>query len=208
MRQHLRQAPVRHRAFIEIGADQHHAARFLQAGNNNVRPSAHETVGIIEDLIVNEGCDLDLDILPVVQEMLRHPDQGPIKTWGVPWLMEAIREKRDVRRSAAEPPAGALPSRAYAACCSGAAAVMMTAHSTLRTESAKYDSLSNKPLSCRHQRASLNFFILQRAFGASAFGTLGWPTRLTRSGDRQANAPVAGDLHNAYRRRCRRKEPQ
>jgi hypothetical protein len=29
----------------------------------------------------------------------------------------------------------------------------------------------------------------------------------TRSGDRQANAPVADDLHNAYRRRCRRKEP-
>jgi hypothetical protein len=32
--------------------------------------------------------------------------------------------------------------------------------------------------------------------------------KMTRNGPRQANAPVADDLYNAYRRRCRRKEPQ
>jgi hypothetical protein len=73
-------------------------ARLLQAGNNNVRPTAHDTVGIIEDLIADEGCDLEVDILPVVRELVNHPDQGPIKSWGIPWLLEAIRERRDARR--------------------------------------------------------------------------------------------------------------
>jgi hypothetical protein len=88
--------------------------RLLKAANNNVRPAAHETIGVIEDLIADEGCDLDLDILPVVQEMLRHPDQGPIKTWGVPWLLEAVRAKRDARRSAAKPRAAPFPATAMA----------------------------------------------------------------------------------------------
>ena len=38
--------------------------------------------------------------------------------------------------------------------------------------------------------------------GAAASGLV------TRNGPRQANAAVADDLHSAYRRRCRYKEPQ
>jgi hypothetical protein len=84
----------------------------LKAASNNVRPAAHETIGVIEDLIADEGCDLDLDILPVVREMLTYPDLPPIKSWAVPWLLEAIRAKRDARWSVAKPPAVPLPAPA------------------------------------------------------------------------------------------------
>jgi hypothetical protein len=42
-------------------------ARLLEAGNHNVRPTAHETVGIIEDLIADEG----------LRPRPRHPTGGP-----------------------------------------------------------------------------------------------------------------------------------
>jgi hypothetical protein len=36
--------------------------RLLKAANNNVRPAAHETIGVIEDLIADEDCDLEADV--------------------------------------------------------------------------------------------------------------------------------------------------
>jgi hypothetical protein len=53
-------------------------------------------VGPIRALL-DESCDLKADILPTVRDLITYPLQPPLKFWGVPWLAEEIRKRRDVR---------------------------------------------------------------------------------------------------------------
>jgi hypothetical protein len=43
--------------------------------------------------LLEQGCDLDLDVLPVVAA--RVPDLRPLKKWGAPWLVREILAARD-----------------------------------------------------------------------------------------------------------------
>jgi hypothetical protein len=70
-------------------------ARLLSAASDNVQPVATDTSAITAPL--EQGCDLDLDVLPAVHDLLRHPLQPPLKSWGLPWLAKEIIRRRDAR---------------------------------------------------------------------------------------------------------------
>jgi hypothetical protein len=65
----------------------------IDASNGNVDPQADITpiLGLIA-----QGCDLDLDVLPVVARLV--PDlPRPLKNWAAPWLTRDILAARDMR---------------------------------------------------------------------------------------------------------------
>jgi hypothetical protein len=52
----------------------------------------------IVQLLEDRGCDLDLDVLPVVAREV--PDlPRPLKNWGSPWLVKEILAARDTREA-------------------------------------------------------------------------------------------------------------
>jgi hypothetical protein len=65
------------------------------AANGNIQPACTD-VEPIRDLL-QQGCDLDLDVLPAVHDLLTHPLQPPLKRWSVPWLAAEIVRRRDER---------------------------------------------------------------------------------------------------------------
>jgi hypothetical protein len=68
--------------------------RLLSAANGNVAHSIEEA-GPIADLL-EQGCDLDLDILPIVSRMVPSLPR-PLRTWGAPWLVREILAAREAR---------------------------------------------------------------------------------------------------------------
>jgi hypothetical protein len=53
----------------------------------------------------SKGCDLDLNVLPTVRQLINDPHQPPLKSWGLPWLGKAILRRRDERIAGADGPA-------------------------------------------------------------------------------------------------------
>jgi hypothetical protein len=47
--------------------------------------------------VLEQGCNIDLDVLPAVRDMVAIDGQPPLKSWGVPWLAEEIIRRRDAR---------------------------------------------------------------------------------------------------------------
>jgi hypothetical protein len=88
-------------------------AKLVDAAGGNVQPGATD-LGDITALLA-QGCDLDLDILPAVRELVAAPGQPPLKSWGLPWLAKEIIRRRDARTIAADgrpqPPPPARPLR-------------------------------------------------------------------------------------------------
>jgi hypothetical protein len=74
-------------------------AKLVDAAGGNVQPGATD-LGDITALLA-QGCDLDLDILPAVRELVAAPGQPPLKSWGLPWLAKEIIRRRDARTIAA-----------------------------------------------------------------------------------------------------------
>ena len=56
-------------------------AKLVDAAGGNVQPGATD-LGDITALLA-QGCDLDLDILPAVRELVAAPGQPPLKSWGL-----------------------------------------------------------------------------------------------------------------------------
>jgi hypothetical protein len=59
--------------------------RLLQAANRNVQPAAGEPHAIVS--LIEQGCDLDLDVLPTVHDLLTEPHRhhhDPSLSGGVP----------------------------------------------------------------------------------------------------------------------------
>jgi hypothetical protein len=56
--------------------------------------------------LLDEGCDLEADILPTVARMMPELPR-PLKNWGAQWLVREILEARDQREAAHEPPGNA-----------------------------------------------------------------------------------------------------
>ena len=69
--------------------------RLLEAAAGNVQPGATD-LSAVERLLA-QGCDLDLDVLPAVHDLLTDPLQPPLKSWGLPWLAAEIVRRRDAR---------------------------------------------------------------------------------------------------------------
>src|ERR1700736_2451512 len=65
------------------------------AANGNIQPACTD-VEPIRDLL-QQGCDLELDILPAVRDFLTDPLQPPLRRWGAPWLVAEIERRRDER---------------------------------------------------------------------------------------------------------------
>jgi hypothetical protein len=69
-------------------------ASLTDAANGNVDPTAQDVVPI--HALLDDGCDLDLDVLPVVREFVA-PTATPLKRWGAPWLLDKISARRQAR---------------------------------------------------------------------------------------------------------------
>jgi hypothetical protein len=69
-------------------------AQLIEAAGGNVQPGAIDTAPIAA--LLEQGCDLDLDVLPAVRQLINDPQQ-PLKSWGVPWLAKEIIRRRDAR---------------------------------------------------------------------------------------------------------------
>src|ERR1700730_552263 len=52
----------------------------------------------------SKNCDLDLNVLPTVRQLINDPHQPPLKSWGLPWLGKAILRRRDERIAGADGP--------------------------------------------------------------------------------------------------------
>jgi hypothetical protein len=63
-------------------------AQLIEAAGGNVQPVAIDTAPIAA--LLEQGCDLDLDVLPAVRQLINDPQQPPLKSWGVPWLAKEI----------------------------------------------------------------------------------------------------------------------
>jgi hypothetical protein len=91
-------------------------SRLLAAANNNVRPVAHETVDVVEDLIQDENCDLEVDILPVVKEMLRQaPRPGSDQDLGRAVVARGDQGEAGCAARCRQAAGGAIRDRAAAA---------------------------------------------------------------------------------------------
>ena len=77
-------------------------ASLIEAAGGNVAPGAVDVAPI--QVLLAHGCDLDLDVLPVVREIAK--SQTPIKRWDHPGLIRAILRGRDIRIA----PKAPLPS--------------------------------------------------------------------------------------------------
>jgi hypothetical protein len=88
--------------------------KLLDAAGGNVHPTATDTSPIAAHL--EQGCDLDLDVLPAVHDLLTDPLQPPLKRWDLSWLTAEITRRRDERTGHVTPaPARAAPVRQPAA---------------------------------------------------------------------------------------------
>jgi hypothetical protein len=74
--------------------------RLLQAANRNVQPAAGEPHAIVS--LIEQGCNLDLDVLPAVRHLLADPIQPPLRRWSVPWLGEETRGRPAVASGPSE----------------------------------------------------------------------------------------------------------
>jgi hypothetical protein len=84
-------------------------ARLLQVANGNVHPAATDTGPIAA--LLDQGCDLELDVLPTVRDLLGDPLQPPLRRWGAPWLTAEIVRRQDERRAGARSwPPSTLPT--------------------------------------------------------------------------------------------------
>src|ERR1700674_1684509 len=63
------------------------------AAGGNVAPGAVDVAPI--QVLLAAGCDLDLDVLPVIREIAK--SQTPIKRWDHPGLIRAVLRGRDIR---------------------------------------------------------------------------------------------------------------
>jgi hypothetical protein len=77
-------------------------ASLIEAAGGNVAPGAVDVAPI--QVLLAHGCDLDLDVLPVLREIAT--SQTPIKRWDHPGLIRAILRGRDIRIA----PKAPLPS--------------------------------------------------------------------------------------------------
>ena len=80
--------------------------RLIEAAEGNVAPGAVDVAPI--QVLLAAGCDLDLDVLPVIREIAK--SQTPIKRWDYPGLIRAILRGRDIRIAPKTPPPSA-PAR-------------------------------------------------------------------------------------------------
>jgi hypothetical protein len=85
------QAPCRRRRLPSSKADL--LAQLIEAAGGNVQPGAIDTAPI--EQLLEQGCDLDLDVLPAVRHLLTDPIQPPLRRWSVLWLGEEIIRRRD-----------------------------------------------------------------------------------------------------------------
>ena len=76
----------------------------LDAANRNVQRSFNADVTPIKKLIA-EGCDLKLDVLPAIREMVARPGQPAIPWWSVSWLLKGIQDRKAARTSTQRGPA-------------------------------------------------------------------------------------------------------
>jgi hypothetical protein len=76
-------------------------ANLIDAAGGNVVPGAVDVAPI--QVLLAHGCDLDLDVLPVVRDLAT--SQTAIKRWDHPPLIRAILRGRDVRIAPKAPPA-------------------------------------------------------------------------------------------------------
>jgi hypothetical protein len=83
-------------------------ASLIEAAGGNVAPGAVDVAPI--QVLLAHGCDLDLDVLPVVREIAK--SQTPIKRWDHPGLIRAILRGRDIR-IAPKAPLPSPPSRQH-----------------------------------------------------------------------------------------------
>jgi hypothetical protein len=67
-------------------------ARLLDAAGGNVQSGANDTAPIAA--LIEQGCDLNLDVLPAVRDLLTDPLQPPLKRWSVPWRAAEIVRRR------------------------------------------------------------------------------------------------------------------
>jgi hypothetical protein len=72
----------------------HLRERLQDAAQGNFDPMAD--IAPIRGLIVDQGCDLESDVVPVVAHLLRDLPR-PLKNWGAPWLVRDILAARDQR---------------------------------------------------------------------------------------------------------------
>lgn len=70
-------------------------AKLKQVAHGNVHPAATNTSAIAA--LLDQGCDLDLDVLPAVRHLLADPLQPPLRRWHAPWLVAEIVRRRDAR---------------------------------------------------------------------------------------------------------------
>jgi hypothetical protein len=75
-------------------------AQLIEAAGGNVQPGAIDTAPIAA--LLEQGCYLELDVLPAVRDLITHPLQPPLKSWGLPWLGKEIIRRRDERTAGAD----------------------------------------------------------------------------------------------------------
>jgi hypothetical protein len=75
-------------------------ANLIEAADGNVAPGAVDVAPI--QVLLAAGCDLDLDVLPVVRDLAT--SQTPIKRWDHPGLIRAILRGREIRIAPKTPP--------------------------------------------------------------------------------------------------------
>jgi hypothetical protein len=103
-----RQEPARAKSSVVVEKvapeAQHLLDRLFAAANHHVDLSDDRAtkIGPISDL-QNEGCDLELDILPIIKAHVPRMST-PLKSWGAPFLANHIRAARDRRKNAPPPP--------------------------------------------------------------------------------------------------------
>ena len=70
----------------------------VEAAAGNV---AHDVPGIISvapiEQLLKQGCDLNLDVLPAVRDLIAAPGKPPLCNSTVPWLVKKIIRWRDAR---------------------------------------------------------------------------------------------------------------
>jgi hypothetical protein len=70
----------------------------VEAAAGNV---VHDAPGVISvepiEQLLKQGCDLNLDVLPAVRDLIAAPGQPPLCNSTVPWLVKKIIRQRDAR---------------------------------------------------------------------------------------------------------------
>jgi hypothetical protein len=84
----------------------------VEAAAGNV---AHDVLGVMSvqpiEQLLKQGCDLHLDVLPAVRDLVAASGQPPLCSWTVPWLAKAIIRRRDARMATSR--ANSVPAAAF-----------------------------------------------------------------------------------------------